>query len=211
MTLIIPTEITRRRLIAGATAFAAVLMLPRRLFAQGAPEIAEMSMGDADAPVTVVEYASLTCPHCAAFHTEVLPRIRENFVDTGKVRVVYREVFFDGPSVWAAMMARCAGPDRYFGVIDLLYRTQAEWLSSPDPAEITRALYSVGRQAGLTDAEMQACMTDAEFAEALVAEFQKNAAADGIEATPTFIIDGEKAQNMPYEEFEARLNQALGS
>ncbi len=205
-------RITRRRLIAGAAALAAVMMLPRRLFAQGtSPEIVEMAMGDPDAPVTVIEYASLTCPHCAAFHTDVLPRIKENFIDTGKVRLVYREVFFDGPGLWGAMMARCAGPDRYFGVIDLLFRTQAEWSRMTDPAEITRALYSAGRQAGLGDAEMEACMTDAGFAEALVAEYQKNAAADGIDSTPSFIIDGEKAQNMPYAEFEARLNQALES
>lgn len=211
MPLIPLPEITRRRLIATAAALAAVALLPRPLFAQGGPEIEEMAIGDPDAPVTVIEYASLTCPHCATFHTSVLPKLKENFIDTGKVRLVYREVFFDGPGLWGAMMARCAGPDRYFGVIDLLYRTQADWTRANDPAAITAALYSVGRQAGLSDAEMEACMTDGDFAEALVAEYQKNVAADGIDATPSFVIDGEKVQNMPYDEFEARLNQALES
>lgn len=201
--------LTRRRLLSALGLAVTLPALPRGLRAQEAREIVEMSLGQPDAPVTLVEYASLTCPHCAAFQAEVLPKIKENFIDPGKVRLVYREVFFDGPGLWAAMMARCAGPDRYFGVIDLLYRTQAEWSRLSDPAAITQALFSVGRQAGLTDEEMQACMSDADFAKALVAEYQKNAEADGIDATPSFLINGEKVQNMPYDAFETRLNAAL--
>lgn len=200
---------TRRRMLGTIAIAGALPALPRALRAQGGREIVEVSLGDPNAPVTLVEYASLTCPHCAAFNMEVLPRIKENFIDTGKVRLVYRDVYFDGPGLWAAMMARCAGPERFFGVIDLLYETQAEWARASDATEISRALYSVGRQAGLTDAEMDACMQDQDWAERLVAEYQKNAAADGINATPTFLIDGEKVQNMPYEELAARLNAAI--
>ena len=211
MTMPQTLSLTRRRML-GALALAGILpMLPKALRAQEAREVEEMAMGDPNAPVTLVEYASLTCPHCANFHQNVLPQIKENYIDTGKVRLVYRDVYFDGPGLWAAMMARCAGPDRFFGVIDLLYRTQADWAAANDPAAITEALYSAGRQAGLTDAEMDACMQDQDWAEALVAEFQKNAEADGINATPTFLIDGEKAQNMPYEEFATRLDAALES
>jgi protein-disulfide isomerase len=172
-------------------------------------EIVEMSLGAPDAPVTLVEYAMFTCPHCKAFHEEVFPQIKKNFIDTGKVRLVYREVYFNRPSLWAAMIARCAPADRYFGIVDLLFERQAEWSGAFDSEPMMKELYSIGRQAGLSDEEMEACVTDRDFAEALVAEFQKNATADGIDATPTFLINGEKVENMNYADFEARLNEAL--
>lgn len=203
--------LTRRRAV-GALALAGALpLLPTALYAQEARGVEEMAMGDPDAPVTMIEYASLTCPHCAKFHQEVLPRIKAEYVDTGKLRLIYRDVYFDGPGLWAAMMARCAGPDRFFGVVDLLYRTQGEWSRAADPTEITKALYGAGRQAGLTDAQMDACMQDQDWAKTLVAEYQRNAQADGINATPTFLIEGEKVENAAYEEFQARLDAALGS
>ncbi len=90
------------------------------------------------------------------------------------------------------MIARCAGEDRYFGVVDLLFRDQANWAHAADAQGVVGGLYAIGRQAGLTDAEMDACLKDGDFAEALVAEFQKNAAADGVEATPSFVLNGEK-------------------
>jgi protein-disulfide isomerase len=198
---------TRRHVI--ATALAASVA-PGLAAAQSGPNTAEMSLGDADAPVTMVEYAMFTCPHCAAFHLETWPQIKRNFVDTGKVRLVYREVYFNRASLWAAMIARCASPDRYFGVVDLLYREQSEWIAGNDPEAMMRNLYGIGRQAGLTDAEMDACMSDQGFAETLVAQYQKNAQADGIDSTPSFVIDGEKVGNMSYAEFETALNEALG-
>ena len=94
----------------------------RRLaLAQATPAVAEMSIGDPNAPVTLVEYAMFTCPHCAAFSQEVLPKIKANYIDTGKVRLVFREVYFNKPSLWAAMIARCAPADRYFGIVDVLF------------------------------------------------------------------------------------------
>lgn len=200
---------TRRQTLATALA-ASLAFAPGMTFAQSGPNTAEMSVGAEDAPVTMVEYAMFTCPHCAAFHLETWPEIKRNFVDTGKVRLVYREVYFNRASLWAGMMARCASPDRYFGLVDLLYREQSEWLADNDPEVMMRSLYGIGRQAGLTDAEMDACMSDQGFAEALVAEYQKNAKADGIDSTPSFVIDGEKVSNMSYAEFEAALNKALG-
>jgi protein-disulfide isomerase len=200
---------TRRRVLVAGAAAAGALAVPAR--AQEASAVVEMAVGDADAPVTVIEYASLTCPHCANFHLDVLPQMKAAFIDTGKVRLVYREVYFDRPSLWAAMIARCAGEDRYFGVIELLFRDQANWSRAADAPAMVEALYAIGRQAGLTDAAMDACLQDQAMAEAMVAEFQKNATADGVEATPTFIVDGEKVENLPWPEFEARLNEALGS
>ena len=188
----------------------AALALPRAGWAQ-AREIVEMSMGAPDAPVTLVEYAMFTCPHCKAFQEEVFPPIKANFIDTGKVRLIYREVYFNRPSLWAAMIARCAPADRYFGIVDLLFERQAEWSGAFDSEPMMKELYSIGRQAGLTDEQMQACVTDRAFAEGLVAEFQKNATADGIDATPTFLINGTKVSNMNYADFEAKLNEALGN
>lgn len=188
----------------------AALALPRAGWAQ-AREIVEMSMGSPDAPVTLVEYAMFTCPHCKAFQEEVFPQIKANFIDTGKVRLIYREVYFNRPSLWAAMIARCAPADRYFGIVDLLFERQAEWSGAFDSEPMMKELYSIGRQAGLTDEQMQACVTDRAFAEGLVAEFQKNATADGIDATPTFLINGTKVSNMNYADFEAKLNEALGN
>jgi protein-disulfide isomerase len=198
---------TRRHILAATLALA----LPSIGLAQEKHEVVEMTMGDPNAPVTLVEYAMFTCPHCAAFHAEVFPQLKANFIDTGKVRLVFREVYFNKPSLWAAMIARCAPADRYFGIVDVLFTKQEEWAGVTNTEEMLGALYGIGRQAGLTDAQMDACLQDRPFAEALVAEFQKNQQADGIEATPTFLINGKKVSNAGYEEFESELNAALGS
>jgi protein-disulfide isomerase len=201
------TSLNRRMFLAAAGAIA----IAGPLAAQEAREIVEMSMGAADAPVTLIEYASFTCPHCADFNTNVMPEIKAAYIDTGKVRLIYREVFFDRPGLWAAMIARCAGPDRYFGVVDLLYRNQAKWTGASDAQTIVAELYSIGRQAGMTDDQMNECLKDGEFAQALVTDYQKNVEADGVEATPTFIMNGEKVSNMPWPEFQSRIESALES
>ena len=198
---------TRRQALAAAL----IAALPALGFAQEKREVQEMTLGDANAPVTLVEYAMFTCPHCAAFHADVFPQLKANFIDTGKVRLVFREVYFNKPSLWAAMIARCAPPDRYFGIVEVLFTKQADWAGSQDSEAMLQQLYGIGRQAGLTDEQMNACMRDRSLAEALVAEYQKNAGADGIDSTPTFLINGEKESNMSYEDLEAKLNAALGA
>lgn len=205
------TALSRRSFLAGAAALGALALLPRMLRAQAAREIVEMSMGSPEAPATMVEYSSFTCPHCAAFHADVLPQIKANYIDTGQVRLILREVYFDRPGLWASMVARCAGADRFFGVANLLFRDQAEWSRAADAAGIVAGIQAIGRQAGLTDAAMDACLQDNDFAQALVADYQRNANADGIDATPTFVINGEKVSNMPYAGFEAKLNEVLGA
>jgi protein-disulfide isomerase len=203
--------LTRRQTLVTALAVLGAGLLPRLALAQSTPEVAEMTMGDPNAPVTLVEYAMFTCPHCAAFHAEVFPQIKANYIDTGKVRLVFREVYFNKPALWAAMIARCAPEDRYFGIAEVLFRTQKTWATPTDPQEMLGRLYSVGRQAGLSDAEMDACMQDRATAEALVAAYQKHAGADGVDATPTFFINGEKVSNVSYPEFQRKLDAALGA
>jgi protein-disulfide isomerase len=174
-----------------------------------AGEVTEMALGDPEAPVTIIEYASLTCPHCATFHREVLPQLKEEFIETGQVHYIAREVYFDRPGLWASMLARCAGEDRFFGMLDLLYARQQEWSRSDDPQEIVENLYGIGRQAGMTRERMDACLQDADFARTLVAWYQENAAAHGIQSTPSFVINGERVGNLAWPDFRARILQEL--
>lgn len=203
--------LTRRQTLTAALAAGLLPLAPALGLAQEVL-VPEMSLGSPDAPVTVIEYAMFTCPHCADFTREVFPKIKEKYIDTGKVRLVFREVYYNKPALWAGMIARCAPADRYFGIVDVLFSTQAKWVGDGTDAQAMLAnLYSIGRQAGLTDAEMDACMADRAKAEALVAEFQKTTTADGIEGTPTFMINGQKESNMSWEEFDAKLTAALGA
>ncbi len=172
--------------------------------------IAEMALGAEDAPVTLIEYASFTCPHCAAFHEEVLPELKAAYIDTGQVRLVYREVFFDPFGLWAALVARCGGGgERFFAITDLLYANQADWLGNGDRAAVAENLRRIARTAGLDDAEVNACLADEATARALVARYQENATADGIDSTPSFVIDGAKYPNLPWAEMQALLDEKL--
>jgi protein-disulfide isomerase len=200
--------LSRRRTLALALAGA---LLSGVASGQERQEIVEHALGDPDAPVTVIEYAMFTCPHCAAFHADNFPKLKAEYIDAGKVRLVFREVYFNRPSLWAAMIARCAPEDRYFGIVDLLFANQRDWAAAESNEELVQKLYGIGKQAGLTEDEMKACLTDRDFAEALVADYQKNAEADGVDATPTFVINGEKVDNAPYDELAAKLDEALGS
>ncbi len=170
--------------------------------------VVEMELGAPDAPVTMMEYASFTCPHCATFHATVLPQLKADYIDTGKVRFIYRDVYFDRFGLWAAMVARCE-PTRFFGVVEMLYAQQRDWFGAGDPATVAENLKKIGRVAGLDTAQLDACFTDQAKAEALVAWFQKNAEADKIESTPSLVIDGELHSNMSYADLKAILDKKL--
>jgi len=181
--------------------------------AQEAPtetvDIPDMVMGSADAPIEIIEYASFTCPHCENFHATVLPSLKAEYIDTGKVRFVYREVYFDRFGLWASMIARCGGEMRYFGITDMIYDKQQEWTASGDPTVIVEELRKLGKTAGLTDEMLDTCMNDADQAKNLVAWYQTNADRDGITGTPSFMIDGEKYSNMSFDEFKKILDEKL--
>ncbi len=172
--------------------------------------VQEMTLGNPEAAVTVIEYASFTCPHCANFHDTVFEKLKTNYIDTGKIHFIYREVYFDRFGLWAGMVARCGGGTRYFGISDLIYEKQREWTAGGDPATIAQNLRTIGKTAGLSDEQLDACLSDGDMAQALVAAYQKNAEADGIEATPSFIINGQKYSNMSYEDFARILDEKLG-
>ena len=172
----------------------------------------DMVLGDADAPVEIIEYASVTCPGCANFHQTVLPQIREKYVDTGKVKLVFRE--FPTPPVDFALIgsvvARCAsekgGSDAYFLVIDALLKTQRTWIYGDDPKQ---ELLKIVAQAGMDEAAFDACLERQELVEAIDARVNEGREAFDVSSTPTFILNGEKMKFRNAEEFEALLDAAL--
>lgn len=172
-------------------------------------DVVEMIQGNPDASVQVVEYASYTCPHCASFHADQYQQIKENYIDTNLIGFTYREVYFDQPGLWASMVARCGGEQRFFGISGLLYESQQEWARAGDGAAISNALRNIGKVAGLTDAELDQCMTDADQAQELMAWYRSNADADDVQGTPTFFINGVKYANMNYADFSAILDEKL--
>lgn len=173
--------------------------------------VLEMSIGNPDAEVTVIEYASFTCPHCRNFHEGPFKQLKADYIDTGKIHFIYREVYFDRFGLWAGMLARCGGEERYFGLVDLLYQTQRDWTAGGDPAVVADNLRRLGRTAGFSDEEVNACLQDGELAQAMVAVYQENATADEITSTPSFVINGQKYSNMSYADFAAILDEELGS
>jgi protein-disulfide isomerase len=144
-------------------------------------------LGDPKAPITVIEYASLTCSHCAHFHTQVLPEIKKKWIDTGKVKLVYRDFPLDQVAAKAAQIAECAGNDRYFGVIDLIFRSQPQWAVTSDPvAELAKPL----RIAGLGENEIKACLANEAMSNAVINDY-KGGETMGVNSTPTLFINGQ--------------------
>ena len=168
----------------------------------------KMSIGSPEAKVTVKVFSSLTCPHCATFHLEVLPKIKLDYLEKGLLQLEYREVYFDGPGLWAGLLARCKGKKRYFPMIDLIFKKQSDWAQG-NIDEIKDGLLSIGRQAGLTNEESLACMQNDILAEKMVASFQENATKDGISSTPSFLINGKLVRNLPYEELKEMIEKNL--
>ncbi len=171
-------------------------------------EVAEMALGPEDARVTVMEYASFTCPHCATFHEGPFKELKAEYIDTDKVRFVYRDVYFDRFGLWASMVARCDGGEKFFGISDMLYERQREWTQG-EPAAIADNLRRIGKLAGLEAETVEACLNDRDKAQALVAWYQQNAEADGVNSTPTLFVNGTKYPNMAYDDLKAIIDAAL--
>ena len=169
----------------------------------------EMTLGADDAPVTMIEYASFTCPHCANFHQNVFKDLKADYIDTGKVKFIYRDVYFDRFGLWASLMARCDDGMRFFGIADMIYARQKEWLDGDSPAAIADNLRKIGKVAGMTDEKLEECLADQNKARTLVAWFQENAEADDVTATPTLYVNGTKHSNMTYADLKKILDDEL--
>jgi len=144
-------------------------------------------LGDPKAPITLIEYASFTCPHCAHFHTQILPEIKKKWIDTGKVKLIYRDFPLDQVAAKAAQIAECASNDRYFGVIDLIFAGQQSWATASDPIA---ALAKPLRIAGLGESEIKACLANEAMSNAVIADY-KSGETLGVSSTPTLIINGQ--------------------
>jgi protein-disulfide isomerase len=153
--------------------------------------LVERTLGKADAPITLTEFSSLTCPHCASFHREILPQIKKEYVDSGKVRLVYRDFPLDSLAYAGAMLARCVARDRYFAFLETLFASQSNWARSKKPVD---DLEKLAKLAGLSKTDFDACLDNQELLEGIRKEQERASAEHNIRSTPTFLVNGEKIE-----------------
>lgn len=177
-------------LMAG-TAQAAVDEVPvDKLMARG-DDLADLELGNKDAKVTIIEYMSMTCPACRNFHTAVFPKLKEKYIDSGKVHFIMREFPLDQLAVAASMLARCSGPERAVPFISVLFKTQPQWRTrNPVPK-----LMEISKQAGITQAKFEKCLGDEKLLEKLVNHRDKADKEFGVDATPSFFINGKRLKD----------------
>ena len=167
----------------------------------------DYALGPADAKIVVVEYASLTCPHCAQFHTQVLPGLKKEFIDTGKIRYVYRDFPLDRLALGAAMIARCSGRDSFFGFIDTFYGAQAQWSRASNPAD---ALAKLARLGGMSQNRFDQCLKNVEIQNAILEQRLEAANEFKVQATPTVFVNGDRyGGGMTLDQFRTLLNGML--
>ena len=163
-------------------------------------------LGKADAPVTIIEYASLTCGHCAAFHNEVLPKVKQEWIETGKARLVFRDFPLDGLALGASMIAQCAPEGRYFPLLGAMFETQNQWTRAKDPRQ---ELKKLAKLSGISDQQFEACVGDQAMLQKIRSNQQADAGKYKIESTPSFLINGKLISgSLPYEEFKKLLEAA---
>ena len=194
-----------RRLMLAAVAALSLAACNKTGGGSGPANDDDMSMGDPKAKVHMVEYASAACPHCAKFAIDVFPEFKKKYIDTGKVYYTFREVITAPPQVAAAgfLMARCAGKDKYFSVLDGVFRSQQDWAQTGD---VQGSLRRVAHNAGMSDQQYETCISDDKALAALNARVEKYTTQDKVEATPTFFIGGKRLEG---EVTLAQLDQAV--
>jgi len=167
----------------------------------------EMALGDPDAPVKIVEYMSMTCPHCADFHNNTFKQIVTDYVDTGKVQFIVREFPFDPRATAAIMLARCAPEEQFFPMVDVLLQQQSTWARAQDAA---RALLDISKLAGFTQESFEACLTNQQLVDDVNAVRTRAASEFGVSSTPTFLINGKRySGNMSVERMSALIDSML--
>lgn len=177
----------------------------KRLLA-AVPPLGDQSIGKPDAPVVMVEYASATCPHCAEFHKTLLPQLKAEYIETGKVRFIFREFPLDQLALAAFMLARCVPEDKYFATIDLMFRRQETWMKGDREAELLK----ITNMAGLDKAGFDACLKREELAKAIVESSRKDAKEFGIKGTPAIFVNGQLIDgHKEMAEVKAALDKAI--
>jgi protein-disulfide isomerase len=193
------------------------LRLIEGAMAQDASDVAkpvslpDMALGPANAAVTITEYASMTCPHCAAFNESVFPKIKSEYIDTNKVRYVFREFPLDIKAAAGSMLGRCIAKGdsgKYFAVIDMLFKQQGDWVTKNTTETLTR----IGKQAGLSQQAVEDCLKDQALLDKIAADQKFASEVLKINSTPTFFINGEMFKGeTSYEEFDKRIKSLLKS
>lgn len=193
------------------------LRLIGEAMAQSAADVAkpvslpDMALGPANAPVTITEYASMTCPHCATFNETVFPKIKSEYVDTGKIRYVFREFPLDIKAAAGSMLSRCIAKDdagKYFAVTDMLFRQQNDWVMKNTTETLTR----IGKQAGLSQQAVEECLKNQALLDKIAADQKYASEVLKVNSTPTFFINGEKIKGeTSFEEFDKKIKSLLKS
>jgi protein-disulfide isomerase len=216
--LLAELHVGRRHLLtgAGALALAGAAGLPTVARAQSdSVPVAELmtpgplgdrAMGADNAPVTIIEYASMTCPHCAQFTIETFPKLKERYIDTGKVRFIFREFPLDIVAAGASMLARCADKDKFFTIIDLLFETQSKWAVEKPLGP----LFNVVRQTGYTEEAFKACLANQQILDGIQKERDRAATKLGVASTPTLFINGKRKPGaLSIDEIEKEIKPYL--
>lgn len=217
--------ITRREFVAGSTALAFAgtalsaldLNLIGTAFAQKSPSAADVAeagplgdevLGKADAPVTIIEYASMTCGHCAAFHAKTYPVLKQRYIDTGKVKYIMREFPLDPLAAAGFMLARCAGKDKYYPMIEVLFQKQDQWaVQQPIPP-----LTAIAKQAGFTQEKFEQCLSDQKILDGIEATRTRGSEKLGVNSTPTFFVNGKMLRGaVSIEDLEKEILPLLKS
>jgi len=203
-------RLNRRNLMAGAGAFAGLGLAGVSALAldieelNKAPELGEMALGPADAKVTVIEYASATCPHCAAFHKDTFGKLKTEYIETNKIRFVFREFPLNDAAMAAFMIARAAPKEAYFPLMDVYFNTLETWAASP-----AEGLFNIARQAGFSKEKFDATLKDEALANKIMA-IRDGGAKFGVQGTPTFFINGELFDGeRSIEAFRAKIDPLL--
>lgn len=204
-------HLSRRSLLSATSAMALACLLP--VGAAKAAELAklleppangEMPLGLETAKVTIVEYASASCPHCAEFNNTVMPALKTEYIDTGKLRFLLREFPHNDAALGGFMLARCAPPDKYHALVDVMFKTQAEWVQAP-----LDGLKKIALQAGFTEASFNECMNNTDIAKGILAE-RKRGEEFGVTGIPTIFINGERHDGEPtLEAIKAKIDPLL--
>jgi protein-disulfide isomerase len=190
------------------TLIAALSALAAPALAAAPPLPEDMSLGNSKAPVTVVEYASASCPHCARFNNNIFPAFKKAYIDSGKVHYVFREFLTPPVEVAAAgfLVARCAGQQKYFEVLDDFFRGQA---NAYETGDVKGLIMSAGQKAGLSEAQINACLSDEAAIKSLNDRVEHYVQNDGVNATPTFVVNGKKLPDLDHEVTLQDLSNAI--
>lgn len=171
-------------------------------------EIGETAIGEPNAPVTMIEYSSLSCPHCANFHNNTYPELKKRYIDSGKVRMIFRDFPLNQPAVQATVVAHCGGPERYVGFIDVMFKTQATWAQSHDSVSELKKLARLG---GLSEEQVDACLNDQSLVDSILKDRLAWQEEHNVQSTPTFVINDEVYPgNRSIDEFAAIIEPLIG-